>query len=129
MNRVPLASIKRSVVFASVSETGEVAVINDFTATQRVYPSVKEFNAVRYRLVIASTRKAASIIQTDYCVFPVLAWCRLNPICFQTPSDFSFKVLQTGIATPLEETLAAKHAALRYNSVNKVAFPWRAANF
>lgn len=121
MNRVPLTSIKRSVVFASVSETGEIAVINDFTAAQRVYASVDEFNAVRYRLVIASTKKAASIIKTNYCVFPVLTWNLLNPICFQTPTDFSFKVLRTGIATPLEETLAAKHAALRYNSINNLA--------
>lgn len=119
MTKIPLASMKRSVVFASVSDAGEVAVINDSTAKQRIYPSVAEFNKVRYRLVVASTEHAAKCLQTQYHVFPILT----SPfpghvIVFATPTDFSFAVLKTGIATALEETLATKHAALRFNSIN-----------
>lgn len=121
MTRTMLTNIKRSVVFASVdTETGEIAAISDFTAAQRVYVSLEEFNKVRYRLVIASTECAARHLKTEYHVFPVVASAYPGDlVVFATPTDFSVAILKTGIATPLEETLAAKHAALRYNSVNR----------
>lgn len=119
MTKLVLSGIKRNVMFATLTPSGEVAVMDDSTAVQRVYGSLEEFNRVRYRMVVASTEHTARDLKTLYYVFPLVAW---SPrLCtFRTPTDFTFALFKTGVATPLEETLAAKHAALRFNVVNKI---------
>ena len=114
-----LSEIKRSVVFATISDSGEIAVINDFTPAQRIYSNAEKFAAVRYRLVVASTKWTARALNTKYYVFPTVVKERNKSMhVFNTPTDFSMAVLMTGIDTPLKEVAAAKHAALRYDVVH-----------
>ena len=117
MSKITLSGIRRSVVFAAVSDVGEVAVMSDYTANRRIYGSVSDFERVRYRVVVASTKHHAKTLGTRYYVFPIIA---PGPTVFSTPADFTFKLFRTGVATPLEEVLAAKHACLRFNAVNVV---------
>ena len=120
MTKLVLSGIKRNVMFATLSPSGEVAVMDDSTAVRRVYGSLEEFNRVRYRMVVASTEHTARDLNTSYYVFPLVARSSRSLCVFRSPTDFTFALFKTGVATPLEETLAAKHAALRFNIVNKI---------